>query len=66
MQKTWTITSLDVVWCEGWYVKASMTSFGIICLVMYNDKTKQCHTRFFDNERQANKFVERLLKKTVS
>ena len=52
---------MDVVWCEGWYVKASITSFGIICLVIYNDKTDDCHVRFFEGEEDANRFIEHVV-----
>lgn len=66
MEKTWLITSLDTVLCEGWYINASMTSFGVICLVMYNPDSEQCHVRFFDDEKQANKFVEQTIGKQMS
>jgi len=62
--KKWKITSMDVVWCEGWYVKASITSFGIICLVIYNDKTDDCHVRFFEGEEDANRFIEHVVSVT--
>ena len=66
MEKTRLITSLETVLCEGWYVNASITSFGVICLVMYNPDSEQCHIRFFDDEKQANKFVDRTIGKQMS
>jgi len=61
--KKWKLTSLDLVWHEGWYVKASVSSLNSLCIVMYNETSDQCYTQFFDDETQANRFVEYIIEK---
>jgi len=63
--KQWSLTSLKTARTSGgWCIKASVSSLDTFCVVMYNEKTDDCHTGFFTDELEANKFIECILEKT--
>ncbi len=57
----WKLTSIDPVYYEGWYIKASMTSFNTYMVVLINEQTDNCYTGFFANEHKCNQFIEKVL-----
>ena len=59
----WKLTSLDTTWYEGWYIKASLSSFNTFLVVMINEKTDDCHTGFFTDEEQCNSFISNVIEK---
>ena len=59
--KKWKFTSIELVYYEGWYIKASMTSFNTYMVVMINEQTDECHTGLFADEHKCNEFIESVL-----
>lgn len=55
------LISPNVVNVEGWLVKASMSSEKTICLVLFNENTKESYTKFFMNEFEANAFISEIV-----
>lgn len=53
----WKLTSMDMVWVEGWYVKPSISSIGSIVVVMFNEKTDESIVGFANDESEANRFI---------
>jgi len=62
--KQWKLTSFRTARANGeWYIKASLSSFDTMCIVMYNEKTDECQVGFFTDELEANRFIEYTLEK---
>ncbi len=59
MKTTKSIHSLDTVFVEGWFVRVSMLN-GFILVVMLNFITTETKLGFFENEKDANNFVNNL------
>jgi len=59
----WTLLTSDVIEFGNWRLKGSLSSFDTYCIVMWNDVTQEGHTRFFLNEKTANKFIDSVVKK---
>lgn len=53
------IHSLDTILVEGWFVRCSMMN-GNILVIMLNSITEETRIGFFQNEKDANHFVNNL------
>ena len=60
----WKLTSMEMVWVEGWYVKPSFSSAGSICIVMFNERTDRSVVGFANNEAEANRFVSSVVERS--
>lgn len=55
------LLSMDPVKLNKWIIKASTTNLGTICLLFHDTETSELLIRYFNNEIEANLFVERLV-----
>lgn len=65
-KKKWKLSSLETVWYEGWYIKASVSTLDSVLVVLYNEHTTQTVIRYASDEMEATRFIADVVRKIAS